>query len=292
MDGENLRYGSSGTRLLLTLLGILFDERFSVLLIDEPEIGLSPRIQAIISRFLYDPKLRQEFCPHLRQVYISTHSHLFLDRNVLSNNYIVTKVRNAVSIKAVESVADYHQLQFNLLGNELEAISFPSAIVLVEGASDTTFLNKVVQLHLPNRKVSVVGVNGEGEMLDKLNFFKQAFGDISNSPYRDRLFVMLDKKYSVRIPRIERQGVHRENIVLLSKNGIEYFYPIDIVTSIFRCNSDEIGNIKFENDPIKYQEIWKTKKQLSHCVADALTKRHKLHTEIEDLIKLISKTCN
>ena len=45
MDGENLRYGSSGTRLLLTLLGILLDERFSTILLDEPEIGLSPRTE-------------------------------------------------------------------------------------------------------------------------------------------------------------------------------------------------------------------------------------------------------
>lgn len=44
VDGENLRYSSTGTRLLLTLLGTLLDERFSVLLIDEPEIGLSPGI--------------------------------------------------------------------------------------------------------------------------------------------------------------------------------------------------------------------------------------------------------
>lgn len=44
MDGENLRYGSSGTRLLLTLLGILLDERFTTVLIDEPELGLSVRI--------------------------------------------------------------------------------------------------------------------------------------------------------------------------------------------------------------------------------------------------------
>jgi len=36
MDGENLRYGSSGTRLLLTILGILVDERFSIIIVDEP----------------------------------------------------------------------------------------------------------------------------------------------------------------------------------------------------------------------------------------------------------------
>lgn len=104
VDGENLRYSSTGTRLLLSLLGILLDERFSVLLIDEPEIGFSPRIQAPLARFLYDNDQRRDFCPHLQQVYIATHSHLFLDRGVFSNNYTVTKTARTVCMNPVQSV--------------------------------------------------------------------------------------------------------------------------------------------------------------------------------------------
>lgn len=58
MDGENLRYGSSGIRLVLTLLGILLDNRFPVILIDEPENGLSPHIQAALARFLGNQEQR------------------------------------------------------------------------------------------------------------------------------------------------------------------------------------------------------------------------------------------
>jgi predicted ATPase len=90
MDGENLRYGSTGTRLLLTLLGTFLDERFTTILIDEPEIGLSPRIQARLAKFLYDPIQRKEYFPHLRQIYVATHSHLFLDRLTFSNNFLIT----------------------------------------------------------------------------------------------------------------------------------------------------------------------------------------------------------
>ena len=81
---------------------------------------------------------------------------------MLANNHIVTKADNAVSIKPVGSVGEYHQLQFNMLGNELEAVSLPSAIVIVEGESDATFLSKVVQLHVPDRRVSIVRAEGEG----------------------------------------------------------------------------------------------------------------------------------
>lgn len=291
MDGENLRYGSSGTRLLLTLLGILLDERFSIILIDEPEIGLSPRIQAVLARFLYDPEQRQKFCPHLEQIFLATHSHLFLDRSVLANNHVVTKAGNAVSIKPVASVGEYHNLQFNMLGNELEAISLPSAIVLVEGQSDATFLSKVVQLHVPDCRVSIVRAEGEGEVLKKLNFFKEAFGDLATSPYRDRLFVVLDKQFSVRISRIESQGVPSANIVILTKNGIEYFYPKELVAATFRCNADDVGQVKFESEPIDFNGIRKTKKELAQGISDALTNTHQLHPEIKSLVGLIQAVC-
>lgn len=291
MDGENLRYGSSGTRLLLTLLGILLDERFSVLLIDEPEIGLSPRIQALLARFLYDPDQRQKFCPHLQQIYVVTHSHLFLDRSVLGNNHIVTKSGNAVFVKPVGSVGEFPQLQFNQLGNELEAISLPSAIVLVEGESDATFLRKVVELHVPDRRVSIVRAEGEGEVLKKINFFKEAFGDLTTSPYRNRLFILFDKQISVRIPRIVSQGVPRDNIVLLTQNGIEYFYPEELVATAFRCTTSDVRKLNFESEAIDFNGIRKTKKELAQCIANTLTHEHALHPEIQSLVGLIQMAC-
>ena len=51
MDGQNLSVGSTGTRLLMTILGLCMDDRFSAILIDEPELGLSPRIQNSLSSF-------------------------------------------------------------------------------------------------------------------------------------------------------------------------------------------------------------------------------------------------
>ena len=291
MDGENLRYGSSGTRLLLTLLGILLDERFSVLLIDEPEIGLSPRVQGVLSRFLYDEELRHTFCSHLRQIFVATHSHLFLDRHVMANNHIVTKSGHEVTVRPIATVAEYHQLQFNMLGNEMESIFMPAAIVIVEGDSDHTFLSKVLQLHVPNRKVAVVRASGEGEVRSKLHFFKEAFGDLEASPYRNRLFVVLDKQISVKLPKIEQDGVLKENIIILSLNGIEYFYPPPLVAAAFRSSAEQVANWKFEADPIEFNGIRKTKKELAKLVADELTPSHVTHSEIQSLISKIEAAC-
>jgi predicted ATPase len=123
MNGTNLRCGSSGTRLLLTLLGLLLNGRFSTTLVDEPEIGLSPRIQAALARLLYNPASRQEYFPHLRQLFVATHSHIFLDRATHSNNYVVAKAGKVVSMTQVQSVSALHQLQFNMLGANRQYIA-------------------------------------------------------------------------------------------------------------------------------------------------------------------------
>jgi hypothetical protein len=40
--GQNLSVGSTGIRLLVTVLGLCMDEVFHTILIDEPELGLGP----------------------------------------------------------------------------------------------------------------------------------------------------------------------------------------------------------------------------------------------------------
>jgi predicted ATPase len=87
VGGQNLSVASTGTRLLMTILGICMDDRFKTLLIDEPELGLSPRVQSALVAFLQDPVERPKYFPHLKQVLLATHSHLFLHRNDLTSNY-------------------------------------------------------------------------------------------------------------------------------------------------------------------------------------------------------------
>ena len=291
MDGQNLKYGSSGTRLLLALLGTALDERVSILLIDEPELGLSPRIQTVLAEFLYDEARRKTFCPHLRQIFIATHSHLFLDRKVVSNNWIVSKTGNAIALRQVKSLSDFHQLQFNMLGNEFESIFLPSAIVIVEGDSDATFIAKATKVHIPDRKVAIVRAGGDGEVQNKLNVLKETFGAIETSPYRDRLFVVLDRRHSSRVSRLHGQGVPRDNIVTWSQNGIEYLYPSVLVAEVFRCDVAELAKCTFESDPIEFNGIKMSKREMAQVISDRMTESHPLHSELGALIDRIRAVC-
>jgi hypothetical protein len=191
----------------------------------------------------------------------------------------------------VQSVSALHQLQFNMLGNELESLFMPSAIVIVEGESDATLLSKVVQLHVPDRRVAIVCAHGEGEVKHKLNFFREAFGDIASSLYRDRLFVVFDKQISSRLGRIENQGVLKGNLIILTKNGIEHFYPPELVAEAFCCDATELSGANLESDPIDFHGMRHTKKELAKFVADKLTAAHALHPEIRDFVGRLERAC-
>jgi hypothetical protein len=203
----------------------------------------------------------------------------------------VTKVDKQIAVRQIGSVSDLHQLQFNLLGNELESLFLPSGIVIVEGESDVTFLNKVLELHLPDVRVAMVCAHGEGEVCKKLNFFKEAFGDVASSLYHGRLFVVFDKQISTSLSKIASQGVLSANTIVLSQNGIEHYYPKSLLASAFRCDVAETSNIDIERDPIVHNGLRYSKKDLAKLIAEMLTKADALDPEIEAFVGKLRIAC-
>ena len=279
IDGRSLKYASSGTRLLFMLLGHLFDEHFQVALIDEPEIGLSPKIQAALARALYDAEIREKYFPHLKQVFVVTHSHLFLDRKVLSNNYVVEKSGDVVTTRNVTSIAGLHELQFRMLGNDLDHFYMPAAVVVVEGPCDT-FMSRLFTLHIPNRRVSTVVADGDGRIPEKVRTLSEGFGDLASSPYRTRLFVILDATYSVKRSALERLGVLPGNIHVWTKNGIEWYYPKKHVAAAFKCSEAELAGVDLGQDQISVHEISYTKSKLANFVIPRLSLADSLDQEL------------
>lgn len=295
IDGEPMHWGSTGTRLIVTLLGTCFDTRIHYLFIDEPEMGLSPKIQTIIGRLFSDETARQTYMPHLKGLYIATHSHLFLDRKVYGNNFIVTKLHNndvgIIRTEKVEGVSQFNQLQFNLLGNDVESLFMPSAIVIVEGKSDQLYLGKLISLRIPDRKITVMPAGGEGEVEKKAHTLREAFGDIRETFYHSKMFPILDVRNGLSRRKIAGMGIKEENITVWSKNGTEHLYPKAILRDIFHCDDAMLNAADLEADPIELCGVRKTKVQLAELVCSKLTAETELPAELAGLLsKLIEAT--
>jgi sorbitol-specific phosphotransferase system component IIBC len=163
---------------------------------------------------------------------------------------------------------------------------------MVEGDSDETFLARMMQLHIPDRRVTIVRSGGEGKVIDKLKVLTDALGDLHTSPYRNRFFIVLDSKNSLRADRLEKQGVPKNNIKIWSKNGIEYLYPEDILADIFLCGVSELEQINLEADEaIQFNDVKKSKTELARAVVDKLSVNHTVQAELRELISQIRSAC-
>lgn len=268
-NGHNISYTSSGFRLITTLVTSLLDTDYETYLIDEPELGISPEAQGILADFLFDRSHREKYFSHIKTLIFATHSTIFLDRVHFNNNYIVEKQGNEISLRPIESQADFNRIHFFLLGNRFETLYLPSAIVLVEGKCDDKFIGRVIAQRYPDRQISVVAAHGDDRIKQVLNIAKGLFTDIQKSPYRDRIFVILDSIHAKNLSeQLTEMGIHKENIVVWPKNGIEYYYPPTIMDQIFGAGSE----ISMSGDTISRNTIVYKKGELVDKVIALLDK--------------------
>lgn len=233
-NGHNISFSSSGFRLIATLLTSLLDADYDTFLIDEPELGISPEAQGVLADFLFDRVHRAKYFPHIRTIVFATHSTVFLDRRKIGNNYVVTKDGDEIDLSQVSTIGELNRVHFFLLGNRFETLFLPSAIILVEGKCDHQFIERATTLRFPNSQLSVIAANSDSRIKEVLTIAGGLLTDIQRSPYRDRIFVVLDSVHSASLPdQLEKMGVPRDNIIKWPLNGIEYYYPPLLVNRIF-----------------------------------------------------------
>lgn len=288
VNGTNMSFASAGTRLLITLLGTLVNPEYNTYLLDEPELGLTPRIQNQLVQFLYNSENRKEYFPHIENLIVATHSHLFLDKSNLGNNFVIETQNNVIEINQVNSISKLHELQFNLLGNTFESLFLPSLIVLVEGKTDHEFISKVIESRFPDHRVAVIHTNNDTAIKEELFRLQRLLFDISTSPYKDRILVVVDKVLSSPslIPDIEKLKIPHINIIRWEHNGIEYYYPIECIKSLFSCDDSQANQMSIVDDRVTINGITKTKAELCKLVVAMINNKVTYNQEFMD--KLLS----
>jgi len=279
VDGHNISYTSSGYRLIATLVTSLLDDDYDTFLIDEPELGISPEAQGQFSDFIFDQEIRQKYFGHIKTIILATHSTIFIDRRSISNNYFVEKNGDIIDIKQVENINEINNIHFFLLGNRLETLYMPSAIVIVEGKCDYKYIKRAFSLRFENANISLIQANGDSRIKEIFNLTKNLLGDIQKSPYRDRIFVVLDRVHGGGLVNdLKGMGLPERNIIIWSKNGIEYFYPPDILQSIFHSTDEP----SIEGDRVELNGIEYSKNELAELVVDRMDKETNYIQEFKD----------
>jgi hypothetical protein len=121
-----------------------------------------------------------------------------------------------------------------------------------------------------------------------LNVARGLLTDIQKSPYRDRIFVVLDAVHGRNLPNeISQMGLPKENIVVWSKNGIEYLYPSSVIDKIYGDGPE----LRITDDEVMRNGVSYKKGKLVEKVIGLLEASTQMHPEFSDkLLKLIEST--
>jgi len=172
-----------------------------------------------------------------KKIYLATHSHLFVDKETIENNYVVESVNGAAAIRHITTPAELQTLIFRLLGNAPADLFFANNIIVVEGRSDEIFLHKVLELEDPvGRGIDFHFAGGDGSIKQALAAIDQVFRVAAyTSLYRERLCAIVDKQVDAERVREWKSFMRSradERLLVLDSPAIEYEYPRDLVSSV------------------------------------------------------------
>lgn len=283
IDGQPSELASTGTRLALTLVLAALSDDFTHLIVDEPELGLSPDVQSAISGIFFDEQARATYFPHLQHVWVATHSHLFLDVQNINNNFQVSRVDAKIALSQITDLPNLHDTQLNLLGNNLASLFLPSAIVLAEGESERIYLSSIARSLYPEQKLIVIDCEGDSRVNQKVIDLSSLLGGIETSPYRARVLVVLDKVNSVNTQELIGRGIPKDNIIIWDANGIEYAYPPRAMASIFKCSIDKVfDEIVVSSNHVEANGIRYTKAALAQKIAEKIDSTTEFTAEFDE----------
>ena len=267
MNGFSLTKQGSGVRSTLEIFIKLLDPSIKILCIDEPELGLEPYLQKYLFKALKDKSSAD------KKIILATHSHHFLDLEDIENNY--TCQRNADGKIFISKVDDIQPVIFRLLGNSLSSFLLPENILVLEGPSDTTFINKCLTL-LCKKSFSVHNSGGSGSISYAINSITQflTFHATSLPVYKEHIYVLADKPTSGRIIVEEWKTLlwSADRLKVLNEDAIEYFYPEHILQEIFNSNKPKqtIVSEYLRNKPNGFNDKTIPKTNLAKTVVEKL----------------------
>lgn len=226
------------------------------------------------------------------QVFVSTHSPMFLDKSQDRCVWLLRLDDLETSIQRVESPEDV-RLMLAELGVVPSDVFLKDLVVFVEGSTEelAVFPIWAKTLGFPltdSPQVGLLSIGGDGQAEKYLRVWLKL---MQHAPAD--FLVVLDKHAGPIAKRLEKDlGIASGKIRILSKHGIEDFYPPKLVVEALRTLFQEdvepkelpkenVGSFLNERLAVKRIQGWKV--QLGTYIASRMDKKE-IPTEIHSLI--------
>jgi len=220
-----VQFLGGGEQEVFALMWLLLDEGF-IYGIEEPENHFHPEYLRKLFRFFKE--ISKE-----RQIILSTHSHLIVDKIDVQNNWIVKREGKETKVKRIEDREDL-KLILAELGVVPSDIYLKDFALFVEGGTEKEAIIPIFaeKLGFENFEdyVAVISIGGEKQLKNYLRIWMEL---INYAPIE--YLILLDKHSERLVPDLIRKMNIDINKFLILKNGsIEDYYPTPLVVDALR----------------------------------------------------------
>lgn len=156
--------------------------------IDEAELHLHPTAQRKLKKVLL------ELSEKLDQVFISTHSSVFLAESSTAESVFKTEKSDCTTVIHKTDEFDKPYIIYELLGGSPADLLLPRNFLIVEGPSEFELLTRIIRRHYPTKPpLQIVSAEGDTHQAKRtINAITKAFSPMSNSIYSSRFIVLCD----------------------------------------------------------------------------------------------------
>jgi predicted ATP-dependent endonuclease of OLD family len=195
--------------------------------IEEPEIHLHPELaRRLFSSF---KEISRD-----KQIFIATHSTVFMDHADLGNTWIVRREGRKTSVTRGKESDDLKGL-FYELGVRASDIFFSNGVVFVEGESDKVVIPILAQklgIDFAEHELAVISTRGKGSGKYHLALWTEIAKN-TGIPY----FMILDKDAESEAKKLSGKVlITGENLFTLRKGSLEEYYPEELITTVLKKN--------------------------------------------------------
>ena len=185
--------------------------------LEEPEIHLHPQLARQLLETLKEISKKT-------QLFISTHSTVFIDHSDLNSVWIVRKEGKETTFTRIKSAEDLKGVLYEL-GIKPSDIFFSNGIIFVEGPSERAVLPKLaskIGIDFRALELSIIPIYGKSSGRYHLKVWTEAAKN-ANIPF----FMILDKDAEKEAKSLISKKLLKlnENLFILKEGSIEDYYP-------------------------------------------------------------------
>lgn len=211
--------------------------------LEEPEIHLNPKLARQLFNVLKE--LSNE-----KQMFIATHSTVFVDNADLNNTWIVRREHKETKVIRIEERNELKNIVYEL-GIKPSDIFFSNSIIFVEGMTENVFfpiLAEKMGVDFKGNGLALIAINGKYSGRYRLHVWTDAAKD-AQIPF----FMILDKGAEHETKEFKDILKPNKNLFVLKKSAIEEYYPknrlMAALRSMYNLEINEEDEIKILNSP-------------------------------------------